>query len=391
MCGRVSVFFYVQTLSGAGHYIRSFEIARELARRHDVLLVDGGRHIPRPAETEVPRLELPRLTRTAQGLAALDSTEPLGSLLARRSAYLRAAVMAQRPHVVVIEHYPFSKWELEPEVNALLAAAREARSGVAAVCSVRDIARQTRFENCPEESYAARVLSRLSSEFTAIMVHGEEHLTPLAAHFRSAGAIKIPVHYTGIVAEPVVKDSALQAGLRPPASDRPYILVSCGGGDDPLDLVGSVAAAVAASAAGDPLHGYRVVACRGLTPAAPVRRASGAWTELAFNDNFMEWLGSAALSVSYAGYNTCANLLAARQRALLLAHPAMSDQPTRAALMERVGAARALRPSELSPQVLAQKIRIALGAPAPAAELVLDGAHRSAAVLEFIADRGDMR
>jgi len=391
MAGRVSVFFYVQTLSGAGHYIRSFEIARELARKHNVLLVDGGRHIPRPAETEVPRLELPRLIRTAQGLAALDSTEPLGSLLARRSACLRAAVAAQRPHAVVIEHYPFSKWELEPEVSALLAAAREARPGVAAVCSVRDIARQTRFENCPEESYVAQVLSRLASDFTAILVHGEEHLTPLAAHFLSADAIKIPVHYTGIVAEPVAKASPLRAGSRPLANDKPYILVSCGGGDDPLDLVGSVAAAVAASAPADPLHGYRVVACRGLTPAAPVRRGSGSWTELAFNDNFVEWLGSAALSVSYAGYNTCANLLATRQRALLLAHPAMSDQLTRAALMERVGAACALRSSELSPQVLAQKIRIALDASAPAAMLALDGAHRSAALLEFIANGADRR
>jgi predicted glycosyltransferase len=223
------------------------------------------------------------------------------------------------------------------------------------------------------------------------MVHGEEHLTPLAAHFPSAGAIEIPVHYTGIVAEPVTIGSTLQAGLRPSANDGPYILVSCGGGDDPLDLVGSVAAAVAASAPGDSLHGYRVVACRGLSPAAPVRRGSGSWTELTFNDHFMEWLGSAALSVSYAGYNTCANLLAARPRALLLAHPAMSDQPTRAALMERIEAARALRPGELSPQVLAQKIRIALNAPAPAAKLALDGAHRSAALLEFIANRGDMR
>src|SRR5277367_2108143 len=98
MTGRVSVFFYVQTLSGAGHYIRSFEIARELARRHDVLLVDGGRPIPRPNAAEVPRLELPRLIRTAQGLAALESVEPLSATLALRSICLRNAVAAQRPN-----------------------------------------------------------------------------------------------------------------------------------------------------------------------------------------------------------------------------------------------------------------------------------------------------
>jgi hypothetical protein len=73
----------------------------------------------------------------------------------------------------------------------------------------------------------------------------------------------------------------------------------------------------------------------------------------------------------------------------LVANPAMSDQPIRAALMERVGAVRVLPASELSPQLLAQKLRIVLSAPAPAAKLALNGAHRTATLLESLANRGD--
>jgi predicted glycosyltransferase len=67
----------------------------------------------------------------------------------------------------------------------------------------------------------------------------------------------------------------------------------------------------------------------------------------------------------------------------------MSDQLTRAALMDRVGAASTIIPTELTPQLLAQKLRIALNAPTPTAKLALDGAQRAAALLVSIANRGD--
>jgi len=41
------VLLYTQHLSGTGHFVRIFEIARALAERYEVYLIDGGRLIPR--------------------------------------------------------------------------------------------------------------------------------------------------------------------------------------------------------------------------------------------------------------------------------------------------------------------------------------------------------
>jgi predicted glycosyltransferase len=49
--------------------------------------------------------------------------------------------------------------------------------------------------------------------------------------------------------------------------------------------------------------------------------------------------------VSYAGYNTCANLLATRRRALLAVYSAMSDQPARGEIMAALGAAQVVSPT----------------------------------------------
>lgn len=384
MSGRLTVLLYAQALSGVGHYVRSFEIARSLARDHAVLLVDGGRRVPRPGADEVPRLQLPRIVRGAQGIEPLESWAPLEAVWAERAARLQGAIAALRPHVVVIEHYPFSKWDLASEVAGLLSAARAARPQVAVVCSVRDIVRQTRFEDCPADVYAARVLRDLERDFTAVMVHGEEALTPLAAHFPLAAALRIPVCYTGIVAERAGTTRTDGRAAGEAVSAGPYILVSSGGGSDPLDL----AAATAAALSHPRMQGqgaHTLVVCRGLGQPPGPGRSPGPWIERPFSDDFLNLLAGAALSISYAGYNTCANVLATGRRALLAVHPAMSDQGDRAAIMQRLGAARVLAREDLAPQALAQSIHAALAAIVPTAAVRLDGAEQSAAFLAGLA------
>lgn len=367
MAARLSILVYSQALSGVGHYVRSFEIARALAQRHDVLLVDGGRRVPRAADNEVRRLALPRIVRARAGIAPLESTENLAEVLAQRSARLRSAVAALRPQVLIIEHFPFSKWDLEAEIMGLVEAARAARPQVLIVCSLRDIVRQTRFEECAAGDYAAEVQRRLARDFDAIMVHGEERLTPLSASFPGAAMLPIPIYFTGIVAE---------APVPAISSTAPYVLVSSGGGADPMNLPAAVAAALATPR----LRHLQLIACRGL--AAVSGAGTTPWLERPFGSDFIAWLAGASLSVSYAGYNTCANLLATRQRALLAIHPALSDQPERGEIMSSLHAAQVVPPAGWAAQPLADSICAALDAPRPEVRLSLDGAERSAALIE---------
>ena len=87
-----------------------------------------------------------------------------------------------------------------------------------------------------------------------------------------------------------------------------------------------------------------------------------------------EQLAQADLSISHAGYNTCANLLETRTRAILTPHPTMADQALRAARFAELGIAQCLPADALTPERLATAIRHALASPCPTHSVALDGA-----------------
>jgi len=193
----VRVLCYVQHLSGAGHYVRAHAIACGLARSHQVLLVDGGRRVPRlAAPATVASLPLPILGHHAGALRALDDPRPLARVLDERVERLTAAARAHVPDVVTIEHYPWSKWELETETLALVEAARDANPRVRVVCSLRDVAPPTRYESADERTFVRRVLDRLERYFDALLVHADPAFTHLEEHFAGVADLPVPHAYT---------------------------------------------------------------------------------------------------------------------------------------------------------------------------------------------------
>ena len=121
------VLIYAQHLSGVGHFVRMHELGRALAARHAVWMTDGGREVVRRSHGDLRLLALPRIERRGAGLAALEAGASPEQALQRRREALAEAVGQLRPAVLVIEHFPFSKWELRAEIEALIAAARSAR------------------------------------------------------------------------------------------------------------------------------------------------------------------------------------------------------------------------------------------------------------------------
>jgi predicted glycosyltransferase len=296
--------------------------------------------------------------------------------MAARAAALGAAAGALRPDVLVVEHYPFSKWALGEEIGALVEAVRAARPAAKVVCSVRDIPRQTAHEDCAAGEWQAAVLAALEARFDALVVHGEESLTPLAASFPAADAIRLPVAHTGIVAA-----SAPSPQPPPGVAGARWAVASVGGGDDPAGLLGSAARAWERLAARDATGGRVLVLCGGLREGAPLAPAAGDTRAVPFDARFAAWLAGADLSVSYAGYNTCAALLAARVPAVVVANPRMSDQAPRAALLARLGVARTV-PADARDVVLEDALAAALAAGRPRHAVPLDGAERAARFIE---------
>jgi predicted glycosyltransferase len=378
----VRVLCYVQHLSGAGHYVRTHAIACGLARSHQVLLVDGGRPVPRLASPPaLAPLPLPRIGHHAGALVALDDPRPLARVLDERIERLTAAARAHAPDVVTIEHYPWSKWALEAETLALVEAARDANPGVRVVCSLRDVAPPTRYEAVGEPAFVRRVLDRLARHFDALLVHADPAFTRLEEHFAGAADLPVPLAYTGFVR------TALPAGA-PPAPAGRYAVLSVGGdGPDPLTAVATEAFR-RLSDAGE-LGDLRLIVFGALfaEPGALSALAAAcrhdAITVLPFSPEFPAWLARSELSLSQAGYNTCVDLLAARVPAVLCAHPSRSDQAFRAERMRTHGLA-VVTGGEPSADTLADAIRRARASDRPEHRFDLGGVEQTARLLETL-------
>ena len=388
---RLRILLHAQHLTGVGHFVRMREIARALALQHDVYLVDAGRPVPGVAVTGAIPIELPRIIRNDNRLAPLAGDADIAATLAERRSILCSAISRLRPDVLVVEHYPFSKWELQDEIEAAIVTARTANVRARVLGSVRDIVRQTRHESCTGAVYVERVLGALQAGFDALLVHGDPALTQLGDHFPGTGSIRIPVEYTGIVSEiPRHGQSGAQA-INQLTGGSPFVLASVGGGPDAQGLLVQCVHAWRLLMAQDALPGWQVVICTGLaSPPGKLRAlaaAEGAGRVVVqpFNPDYLAWLETAQLSVSCAGYNTCANLLQLRRRALLVPDAQMSDQPERARFLAARGIATVIDPQQLDARGLATAIRTALAISPPRHDIAMDGAERTRAIIERLA------
>jgi predicted glycosyltransferase len=382
----VRILVHAQHLSGVGHHVRSLEIARGLAQTHDVFFVDGGRPVPRPRANQEPeRIPLPQLVRRGGGLATVDRARRVSDVLAERCESLCRAARRLAPDVFLIEHYPFSKWELEGELAVAIDAARAANSRLRVVCSVRDVCRRTRHEPTDDEAWGERVVRVLNADFDAVLVHADPRFTRLEDHFASAGRIEIPVLYTGFVSQQPDPAAARR--------DAGFAVLSTGGG------VGSDGLARQCVESWKRLHAAGVSRSRALvvfsglfwsaSEQARIRRETegGPFEVRPFEPDFISWMAAADLSISRAGYNTCTNVLATGCRALLIPDPRMSDQPFRARRLAELGLVDVFSPAAPGVTDLTHAIATALRRPLRSHDLDLDGAGCTRRLLESLSPR----
>ncbi len=346
---------HCQHLSGSGHFVRTYEIARALAADHEVHIVDGGWRVPRPS-APVRRLEIPRIRRHAGRLVPLDAARPLEQVMRERSLRLQEAMDEIRPDALVVDHFPFSKGSLRHEILPLLE-----RTPARTCCSLRDIVPVTKTDAVPREE----TLEVLGRHFDALLVHGDPGLTRIEDQISWAGEIPIPIAYTGIVSE----------RPRDAVSGQGNVVVSAGGmGGEAL-----FRAAVAAwRLLDDPDR--TLVLYRPPTTEAPDPPV-GSIRQMPYGAGFLGELAGADLSISQAGYSTCANLLQTRVPAIVVPHEAMPDQAARARLLAERGLLLAIEPSELDATRLAEAMCAALGRRMPKHDLDLNGAVRSRELL----------
>lgn len=220
-------------------------------------------------------------------------------LVEERIRLLTQAVERIRPDAILVDIYPFLKWEVEAEITRAIAVAR--RLNVPVVTSLRDIVPMTLHEVARPGLYEAGVLSRLAP-FDAILAHGDPSFARIEDYFDRAADIPIPVHYTGFVAgTPTSPVKTAEPGS--------YAVLSCGGNRASLAfLLNSIEAfrGLRARGALDSMLLFVFPspnASAGDVAALSAATGDGPFRLCEFSPDFDAWLAGSALSISRCGYN----------------------------------------------------------------------------------------
>ena len=378
------VLFHVQHLLGIGHWRRAAALAEAMQRTGlAVTVLAGGSTERGEPGGGFATIQLPPARAADAGFKTiLDAAgQPIDDAFrARRRDLVLAAFARLRPHVVLIESFPFGRRAFRFELAPLIAAARQAVPRPAIIASVRDVlvARDNKARD-------AEIVATVRRDFDAVLVHSDPALIDLAASFPAAPEIADKLRYTGyVVAPPGADDGVAGSG---------EVVVSAGGGAVGLALLRAALAARPLS----PLAAapWRLIAGPRLPDAdyaalaaALPHQSSGGVTLERFRDDFPALLRRCLLSISQAGYNTTLDIIGARARAIVVpfAVAGETEQAMRSALLAERGVLHVLPEAALDGSRLAAAIAGALAAPPPAGPaLRLDGAATAAALIAGLA------
>jgi predicted glycosyltransferase len=380
------VLFYVQHLLGIGHQRRGATITRAMQDAGlEVTYVSGGHEIPNLDLGGARLAQLPATRAVDIYFKKLvdEHDRPIDDAWReRRRAALLQVYDETRPHVVVLELFPFGRRQMRFELLPLLERARGGPGRAVTVSSVRDILVEP-----PKPERLQEMLERVETLFDHVMVHGDPDLIPFGQTFPHAAEIGDKLHYTGYVVD--------TTGRRGGPGDDGWeeVLVSAGGG-----AVGARLLRTAIEAR--PLTSLRSRTWRVLVgvkveePEFQELRAlagDGVIVERARGD-FPSLLMNCSLSISQGGYNTIMESMRAECPTVVVPYAGglETEQTLRAELLERRGVLTPLAEADLSPSALARAVERALAQPrVHTGGLRTDGARVSAELVAGWADACD--
>ena len=356
------IIFYCQYVFGVGHLFRSVELVRALTEFFDVTLVVGGPEVPIRWPRGIHVVRLPGLFMDSQ-YRKLISADP--SLSVAEAQKIRREILENlfaqlRPHIFIVELFPFGrnvfKFELIPLLTKIRAGDFGQPKGITrCVCSLRDVL----VEKAQQESYEKRVLDRLHCYFDLLLVHADIRISRLDDTFSRVADISVPVVHTGFVAQKTERIDPIQR----PMNAKRQVVASAGGGRSGFPLLMGV---IDAFKILGPDYQAQLTVHTGpfMKQAQFDRLAAGAGANIVvdrFSETFLDDLNRADLSISMAGYNTSMNILATAVPALVWPFPGDREQGLRAGRLADAGALQVLQESDLEPARLAQLIDRTLG------------------------------
>lgn len=384
----MKVSYYCQHVLGIGHFHRSMEICKAIARNHPTTLILGGP----PVDVDQPGIDVLRLPglQMDSEFREMVPCRPelsLAEVKAARQEQLFAHFQKNQPDIFITELYPFGRKAFRFELDPLLEAIRDGSLPKCfCYCSVRDILVE---KVTGREKFEKRVVQTVNSFFDGVLVHSDPEIITLDETFSRVNDIQVPLHYTGFVTTSanVSERNENKEQIRKSlglSSDKKLIIASIGGGNVGSELLD---AAIEAFKSLEGLKSAHLqLFCGPYCDEEIYRslrsRVQDNITIDRFTDRFPEWLEAADLSISMAGYNTCMNLVQAGIPALVYPFRQNREQRLRAERLGNKTRMTIIEETDLDPHLLSKKIEEQLKKPRLAADIALDGAKNSLERLE---------
>jgi len=382
----MKIVVYCQHVLGVGHLFRTIEICRAMAG-HEVILAIGGPRIETKLPDHVSIIQLPYLQMDPEfkGLFGSDKTASLDQIKKEREKKLLALIKKERPHIFLLELYPFGRKAFRFELDPVL---EEVRSRPSPRCGVISSVRDILVEKDNQQKHEGRVLETLNHYFDAVVIHSDPKVITFNETFLRFAEINIPVVYTGYIA-PKPPDSIRgsirnQLGIK---EEEILIVASAGGGSVGKPLLEAViqAFSLLKIKTGAHLRVYTGPFISG-NDFADLKRMKNIARSVhieKFTADFLSFLAAADLSISMGGYNTTMNILTSEVSALVWPFAQNCEQRLRAKRLADLGALKLINDQDLIPGNLARLMRKTLTkAGLKKIEIDLNGAANTVTWLE---------
>ena len=392
----VKVVLYSHDTFGLGHLRRNLAIAARLLNgngRFSVRLLTGSPvirqwHLPPGLQVQ----PLPPVVKTgAEQYAAHDRSQLFGMVKGYREALILKTILRHRPDVFLVDHAPAG---MNGELLSTLALIRQELPDTRAILGLRDILDKPSIVQDIWRDQGIHAL--IEQAYDDVFVYGSKALFDVVEGYGMSPALAARVRYCGhVVAAPAAQGRPARPEPGRVCWDpqrtqhRPIVLVSAGGGGDGFFLMDAYLQALQQVPVGTV---HSVIVAGPMMPAeesAVLRRRAAARADVEWVDyttDLVPSLRAADLVVAMAGYNTTAEILALRKRAILVPRAApRAEQRMRASLLAGLGLVWSVEPgADLVPR-LAVLVPAVLRAPLAAesmwAAVDLDGAARVAEYL----------
>ncbi|HVI06204.1 MAG TPA: glycosyltransferase [Sphingomicrobium sp.] len=392
-----NVLLYSHDTFGLGHLRRNLAIAQRLLNprgRFSVHLLTGSpviRQWQLPKDLHVQPLP-PVVKIGAERYAAREGGQCFGLVKGYREALILKHVLRCRPDVFLVDHAPAG---MNGELLSTLSLIRRELPATRIMLGLRDILdspESVRKIWCDQDVHAL-----LEHAYDDILVYGSRALFDVAAGYGMSKIAAARVRYCGHVVAAPAADTEIRTDPSPcwnrkRAAGRSVVLVTAGGGGDGFFLMDAYLRAISREQAA---NFYSVIVTGPLMQAdenLALRSMADGRDDIELIDyttDLVPSLRAADLVVAMAGYNTSAEIIAERKRAILVPRLApRAEQRMRAGLLAQLGVVHTIEPGAGFVEELAAAVQAALTAPPPPASawerLDLNGAERVSDYLDSL-------